>query len=509
MRRWLRLSEFALGPPFARRLALSHAIDDIGDAMINLSLVNSLFLSVSADASRSRIMMYLLLAAAPLAVAAPLIGNVLDRTRIGYSLAISGSQALRAVVSVALLGSLLTIAVYPLTFLVLIARKVYGLAKTALLAELAPTRQDLLLADAHMGRVGTVGGGIGTVSGGVLLVAGHVEAMLVIAPVAFALAAGLSRGIARPPSPVRIDSAPRLSEAIPRRVWSAVLATTSIRAAAGALTYLLAFAIKRGGGDEWIFAAGLIAAGAGGLIANLLAGPIHRVLDPNWIIVLALFVPGFTCLIGVVTVGNFGVLAIAFSIGLGRGVATRAITGLLATVPALVRGRAIARSELLFHIASLIGASLAVQYAPTPTPGFAVSSLALVGTGVVFASVQRQQLRHHASRLLLGDQAPAVDRTLPRALLGEAHRLASLGGYRMAVVVAAVAVDVLVERQPSIGDTDEHRRWTQLLPMIADVRTHDDQPDETVLLAVLQTANAVIGEDHRDPAPTNGRAMLS
>lgn len=42
-------SEFVLGPPFARRLALSHALDDFGNAMVNLSLVNSL--ATCADSS--------------------------------------------------------------------------------------------------------------------------------------------------------------------------------------------------------------------------------------------------------------------------------------------------------------------------------------------------------------------------------------------------------------------------------------------------------------------------
>jgi hypothetical protein len=181
---------------------------------------------------------------------------------------------------------------------------------------------------------------------------------------------------------------------------------------------------------------------------------------------------------------------------LGRGAATRAVTGLLATVPRLARGRAIARSELLFHIASLIGASLAVQFAPTPNPGFAVASAALVITGVMFASVQRQQLRHHAFRSMLGSQAPRVDHELPDALLAEAERLASLGAYRMAIVVAASAVEVSVQRQPAVATTDAHLAWNRLAPTITAVRAHDHNPDESTLLSVLTQARVVIDEGH-------------
>ena len=456
------IGEFVLGPRFARRLALTHAVDDFGDAMINLSLVGSLFFSVSLDASRSRIMLYLLLTAAPLAIVAPVIGNVLDRTRFGYRIAISGSQVLRAVVSLAMIGSLLTVALYPLTFVVLVCRKVYALAKTALLSQMTDDRQELLHADTHIARTGTIVGGIGTVVGGVLLATGSVQVMLLIAAPSFLVAAIVSRRLPHPVPSIRTMSMPRLSEVIPRRIWSATVAVTALRSAAGALTYLLAFAIKRGGGDEWIFAAGLLAAGVGGLLATVLASRLHRWLEPDGVLVLALLVPGVICAIGVVTIGNFGVLAIAFSIGLGGGVATRSITVLNASVPSLARGRTIARSELLFQIATLVGAALAVQYAPSPKPGFTVVSVLLIITGVAYGFGRRRSLREQASRMLAGDHAPAIDRALPTALLVEAQRLASLGAYRMAVVVAGSAVDVLAERDPQLEHDPTFDRWRAL-----------------------------------------------
>lgn len=486
------VSGFVLGPRFARRLVLSHAIDDFGDAMVNLALVGSLFLSVSIDASRSRILVYLLVTALPLVIVAPVVGNVLDRTRYGYSIAISGSQLLRALVSLALIGSLLTVALYPLTFLILLARKVYALAKAALLTQMTDDPQQLLRSDAHIARTGTVVGGIGIAIGGVLLATGHVELMLLIAAASFIVAALLSRTLPKPMPALITRSVPRLSEAIPARIWSATLAVAGVRAAGGALTYLLAFAIKRGGGDEWIFAAGLLAAGAGGLLANLMAARIHRSVDSDWVIVAALLIPGVICAVGVVTIGNLGVLAIAFSIGLGRGVGTRAVTILNSSVPLLARARSIARSELLFQVASLTGAMLAVQFAPTPSAGFAVSSVVLIVAATGFGFRHRRVLRQQAARLLLGEHAPAVDRSLPEALLIEAQRLAALGAYRMALVVSASAVGVLVEREADIAKTTEYRRWTDLRAPIVAARSNDEQPDEQLVLDVLGAASALI-----------------
>lgn len=491
--RWRdRFEGFVLGPRFARRMALSHAVDDLGDAMVNLALVGSLFFSVSVDASRSRITWYLILAAAPLVVAAPLVGNFLDRTRFGYRAAISGSQVLRAIVALLMVGSLLSLVLFPLAFLVLISRKVYALARASLLSQMTADPNELLLADSHIARTGTIAGGVGTVIAGVLLATGHVEVMLLVAAPIFLTAAVISRSLPRPTSAIGSMGVPRLAEAIPPEIWSATIAVTALRASGGALTYLLAFAIKRGGGDQWIFAAGLMAAGVGGLLANLFATRIHHRWSQDWIVVLSLIVPGVTCLIGVGTAGNLGVIAIAFAIGLGRGIGTRSITLLNASVAPASRARSIARSELVFQVASVVGAILAVQLAPTPNAGFAVSSVVLIGSGIAFGSRQRLVLKQHAARALLGEQAPAVHDALPDALLLEAQRLASLGAYRMAIVVAGSAVDVRVEREPLLAETPEYQLWRDLVPKLIEVRASDVQPADDVVEKVLTAADGLV-----------------
>ena len=485
-----RALDLVLGPRFARRLTLAHAVDDFADAMINLSLVGSLFISVSLDASRGRILLYLLLTALPLAIAAPFVGPALDRSRIGHRSAIAWSQFVRAAVAVALIGSLLSVALYPLAFVVLICRKGYGLTKTALLTQMTDDRDDFLRADAHITRAGTVVGGLGVVVGGVLLAQGATTLMLSIAAALFIVAGSVSLGLASPRAALSLPSMPRLRDVVPTHVWRATLAVTAIRAAAGALTYLLAFQIKRGG-DEWIFAAGLLVAGAGALLATFIAPRLHRPLDPDGVLVLALLVPGLVTAVGVVVIGNGGVLAIAFAIGLGNGVASRAIAVLQTSVPPLARGRTIARSELIFQVATLIGAALAVQLAPSPRPGLAVASVVMIAAGATYAYRTRRSLHQQASRLLLGDHAPAIRQTLPRALLVEAGRLASLGAHRMAIVVADDAVEIALTRRHDVTPT-EIARWEQLRPRIAEVETSDEQPDATLVVTVLHEAGRIL-----------------
>ena len=59
--------------PF-RRLARTHALMTAGDVAMVVSLAGSLFFSISPDAARSKVLLYLLVSFAPFAIVAPLIG---------------------------------------------------------------------------------------------------------------------------------------------------------------------------------------------------------------------------------------------------------------------------------------------------------------------------------------------------------------------------------------------------------------------------------------------------
>lgn len=200
-----RLAEVVLGPSATRRLAATHALDDVADSLLTLSLVGSLFFSVSLEASRSRILLYLLLTAAPLALVAPVIGPVLERVRAGFRSVILASQLTRVVLALALASSLLTLAFYPLVFGVLLSRKVYALGKTAILGQLVPDRHVLVRASGHIARTGTVAGGLGTAVGGVVIAVADVTWLPALAAAVYVAAALVTTTIPKTsaPSPAR------------------------------------------------------------------------------------------------------------------------------------------------------------------------------------------------------------------------------------------------------------------------------------------------------------------
>jgi hypothetical protein len=232
-----------VGPRSIRRLTVTHAVDDFADSMITLSLIGSLFFSVSLEASRSRILLYLLLTVAPLAIVAQVVGPAIDRIRAGPKFVVICSHVARAVFALLLASSLLSLAFYPLVFGILLSRKAYGLAMKAMVAQMAPGETELVVASGHLARTGTIAGGIGTAIGGGMIVLVGVQWLPVAGAVGFICAAILASRIPAVVIEARVESVIIRAETpvrcagaggrhIPRRGRPHILAGLSINAAA-------------------------------------------------------------------------------------------------------------------------------------------------------------------------------------------------------------------------------------------------------------------------------------
>ena len=60
-----------------------HGVSAAGDALVLLSLANTVFFSVPVGEARGRVALYLLVTMVPFSVMAPVIGPLLDRFRTG------------------------------------------------------------------------------------------------------------------------------------------------------------------------------------------------------------------------------------------------------------------------------------------------------------------------------------------------------------------------------------------------------------------------------------------
>jgi hypothetical protein len=494
-----RVVAWLAGHQSMRRMALTHSVNDVADSLVTLSLVGSLFFSVSLEASRYRILLYLLLTAAPLVVIAPWVGPVVERVRLGYRSIIVSSLLVRSLLALTLVGSLKTVGFYPLVFGILLCRKLYAIAKTAIVAQLVDDPRHLVADSAHLSRTGTMAGGVGSAIGIVVLLTSNVELLLVLATVGYVAAAlvGLRIPVAKlSPDVDRIV----IELETPAEVRSATWAVAVTRAAVGAVTFLLAFALKRGGADEWVFVAGILAAGIGGFTATLVAPRLHQILTEDRVLVLALLVPGVVTGIGVLTVGSISIIVIAFSIGLGGGIASRAIDSMFGRyVSSFARGRVVARSEVQFQAATVIGAALPVLLAPGTRAGFGAVAGLLIAAGLTYASRSRISVPGVAGQLLLSSRRSSVHLALPSALLAEAERLARLGEIRMAIVVADSAMRVIHARRDVNVSRVADQRWHDVEAAVQAVMSSDEQPEPAVLISVLVAVKGLIDTAITEP----------
>src|SRR3954451_5035790 len=140
--------------PFGR-LVVAHSVTNAADALFTVSLAGSLFFSVSADAARPRILLYLLLTLAPFAVLGPFIAPVIDKGSGGYRFVILATSLLRAAACAAIAFSLDSLLFFPEAFVVLVLGRRYSVPKSSMVAGLVDDDRQLVAATAQLPRIGT------------------------------------------------------------------------------------------------------------------------------------------------------------------------------------------------------------------------------------------------------------------------------------------------------------------------------------------------------------------
>src|SRR3954449_13339227 len=136
--------------PF-KRLARTHALMTAGDVAMVVSLAGSLFFSISPDAARSKVLLYLLISFAPFALVAPLIGPFIDRAHGGRRLIIQLTAFGRALMFFFMIFHLDDLLLFPLSFGVLILQKTYSVSRSALIPTVVNSKTELVEANSKLG----------------------------------------------------------------------------------------------------------------------------------------------------------------------------------------------------------------------------------------------------------------------------------------------------------------------------------------------------------------------
>jgi MFS family permease len=131
-----------------------------GDAMVTVSLLGSLFFSISPSAARSKLALGLLFTVAPFAIVQPFLGPAVERIRGGPRVMIVVSALARAVAAVLMAFWIHSLALFLAALLSLVFSKVYIVSKASLVPLTVTRPEQLVEANSKLSISGIAGGAL-------------------------------------------------------------------------------------------------------------------------------------------------------------------------------------------------------------------------------------------------------------------------------------------------------------------------------------------------------------
>ena len=393
---------------------LNHLTSVAGDALLAISLADSIFFHVPVADSRLRVALFLGLTVLPLALAGPLIVPILDRAgpRRSVTFAAAAGRSLLALFLAPQLDSNL---LFPVVLLMLVLSKVHGLVKNGLTMAYASREEGLMRANARLGRI-AVAGAIGAAPVGFLALrafggAGPIEAAALVYGTSALCTLRLPHpGRLADPSRSRRDVATR--GRIPQLALPATGAI-GIRAAGGFLLFLMAFALRDAEVAPWVFALIAGAGITGTFLADIVAPNLRTHTREEAVVIASVCSAGIGALVAA-ELFRVPLLAIyALTAGAASEFARLAFASLMQRhAPEGALGRVFVRYEVLFQGAWVAGAFVPVLLPISFRQGMVVLTVfygTLAGTYVWRVRTRRRALRPRADRADGADGAEGPD----------------------------------------------------------------------------------------------------
>ncbi|MDO8391604.1 MAG: MFS transporter [Actinomycetota bacterium] len=391
--------------PF-RKLARTHALMAIGDSAMYGALAGSVLFSLSPDAQREKVLLYLLVSVAPFAVVAPAIGPTVDRIPGGRRMVMQITAMTRAFIYVAMAFHVDDLLLYPLIFGAMVMQKTYAVSKSALVPSVVNSDDELVEANS---KLGLISGVVGALAIGPLAGLGKLTPAIPLFIGAGLFVAATMAARKLPPDVVAAKPVER-QEREELRSAGVVLATGGmalIRATIGFLTFHLFFWLRE---DYGLVQFGL-AAGAstlGSMAGNVMAPVLRRSIREEMMLTIALTVIAGAGISAAVTGGLGTAIVLAFVVNFSCAIGRLAFDSIVQRdAPDANQGRAFARFETRFQLAWVLAGLVPVFFTLPGAVGFLV--VGLIGA---FA----------AASYLLGSRAVRSGKPLPASLGQRAKR---------------------------------------------------------------------------------------
>lgn len=386
-----------------------HALSTAGDAFTTVALAGSLFFSISPEAAKGKVILYLLLTMAPFGIVAPLLGPVFDRRRAGRRQMVAISLLARAVISVLMASNLHSLLLFPLAFSTLVASKSYLVAKAAIVPEMAGDDTGAGPRPRFLTRGAAAGGNpalvavnseISLLAAGAAFLGGAVAAgilkmphlgspwVLRVGALVFLLG-GLQvrhlrlRGSSPGPEGDAHDDGVRARRSSPPSVLLAAAAMSVLRGSVGFFTFFIAFNLRRAHAPTYEYGLILAASAVGSALATALTPKIRRVLQEETLLIFALVLEAGLGILGAAVASRAIQVGLAATIGFVASSGKLAFDSLVQyNVPSEMQGKAFARFETRFQLSWVAGALVPTIVALPLSAG----DLTLAFTAVVAAT---------------------------------------------------------------------------------------------------------------------------
>ncbi len=452
--------------PGLRRFTYAHSIAAAADAFVTVSLAGSLFFSISPDASRRQVLIYLVVTMAPFAVLAPLIGPSIDRFRRGHRWLAVLLYVNRAGLAIALAFTLFTLWFYFLALALLVANKASGVLKSALVPGLVEDPLTLVASNSRLARVTTIVGGLGGSLAAGLAAISESRNTLFGAALLFVVAALIASRLPGPivrHSDLEEEIAADLEYQDLHRPLISISATayTAIRFAVGAFVFGLAFALRRASEPAWMYGAALVAYGVGAYAGNVIAPAVRRRFGEDRLLGIALLGLAVSAAFAAAGDSRILIITVAAVMGAATTFGRQGFDSLVQrTAPRALHGRSFARFETQFQIGWVVGATFSTAAAVPTRISLTVVAALLIPSAALYLRSAHRALRISGASTLLENTTPNVVRAIATHLTAAEYWMHQ-HSERLAMIEIAAAMDLAIASGIS-HDEELHRTCSQL-----------------------------------------------
>lgn len=363
-----------------RRLSITHAAMMAGDAAMVVALADSMFLSISPEEGRDKVLLFLVVSFAPFLLIAPLIGPFLDRVAGGRRSVIQVVACSRVVLSVLMAFLVDNLALFPLVFAALVLQKTYVISKSAIVPSVVRNQRELVEANSKLGMIAGLIGFVAVMPAGLIQVTIGSNGTLIYGAFVFGYAVFASTFLSADVVASNEAGAAEMVQLHSTSVLVGSIVMILLRASVGFMLFLMAFWLRTQSAGTAKFGFAVALAAIGTVIGNATASFIRRHLSEELMLFGSLGLSTIAAFVAAVIGGIPAMIGLAFALNLAASIGRLGFESMLQRdAPQANRGRAFALFETRFQFAWAIAGLIPVVITMSGPTGALFIGIACAG----------------------------------------------------------------------------------------------------------------------------------